>query len=256
MDKPTSSLNVDGKEVQVLPGELLLDVLKKLGVDIPTLCNHEGLEPVGSCRLCIVEVKERNRNRLVASCIYPAQRATEVRTNSPRVKAARQFLFNLLLARNGDNESIRQLAARYGIVRSKRLPVRPDKCTLCLRCVRACATQGIGAIGTSFRGRQKEVGPPFGDPPENCIGCAACARVCPAGAIEVKEKNNIREIWGQEFVLVRCERCGEAFATRKQLDWIEKELGQEVDKKLCPRCRQRAQAESMTKVGRNKREVN
>ena len=240
-------LNVDGEQVKVRPGMRLLDVLREQGVDIPTLCDHEGLVPWGSCRLCMVEVTERGRNRLVASCLYPAERASDVYTESPRVRAARRFVLTLLLARNADVQLVQELAGRYGVSRLERLPAKQEKCTLCLRCVRACAVQGHSAIGTAFRGQEKKVGPPFDEPPADCVGCAACAAVCPTGAIEVIEKGDTRTIWGRTFELVRCKKCGAGFATREQLVWVCKELGQEIEDKLCPCCRQRDEAQRMVK---------
>ena len=241
----TVNLTINGQQVSAPPGTRLLDVLRGQEIDIPTLCDHEGLVPWGSCRLCLVEVTERGRSRLVTSCLYPAERASAVETESPRVQAARRFLLTLLLARNGDVKIVQELAARYGVSRRRRLPAEQEQCLLCLRCVRACNVQGHSAIGTSFRGQQKKVGSPFDDPPPDCIGCAACAVVCPTGAIEVIEEGGTRKIWGRTFELVRCERCGVAFATREQLAWAHQELGQELDDKLCPRCRQRAEAALM-----------
>ncbi len=237
-------LVINGEQAFTQPGKRLLDVLREQGIDIPTLCDHEGLTPWGSCRLCVVEVKERGRTRLVTSCLYPAERASQVETDSSRVQAARQFLLTLLLARNGENQAVQELAARYGVKSLERLPTEHERCILCLRCVRACALQGHNAIGTGFRGQKKEVGPPFNDLPEDCVGCAACAAVCPTGAIEVVEEGGTRKIWGRTFELVCCERCGTAFATREQLAWVRRELGREIDDKLCPRCRQRAEAET------------
>lgn len=241
-------LVINKEQVSVRPGTRLLDVLRERGADIPTLCDHDGLTPWGSCRLCMVEVKEKGRTRLVTSCLYPAERASEVETDSPRVQAARRFLLTLLLARNGENQIVQELAARYGVTSLKRLPAAHEKCILCLRCVRACAVQGHNAIGTGFRGKEKKAAPPFNDPPENCVGCATCAAVCPTGAIEVVEEKGTRKIWGRTFELVLCERCGKSFATSEQLAWVRREVGREIDDKLCPRCRQRDEAELMVKA--------
>ena len=241
-------LTINGEKVSAQLGTRLLDVLRGLGIDIPTLCDHEGLIPWGSCRLCLVEVIEKDRSRLVASCLYPVERASKVETESPRVQSVRRFLLTLLLARNNDVQIVQELAARYGVSGEKRLPAGREQCMLCLRCVRACNVQGRSAIGTSFRGQQKKVGPPFDDPPQDCVGCAVCAAVCPTGAIEVVEEGSTRKIWGRSFEMARCERCGTSFATREQLAWVRQELGWEIDDKLCPRCRQRAEAGLMVGV--------
>ncbi|MGI6128849.1 MAG: 2Fe-2S iron-sulfur cluster-binding protein [bacterium] len=243
-------LTINGVQVSAQPGTRLLDVLREQRIDIPTLCDHKGLTPWGSCRLCLVEVVERGRRRLVASCLYPVERASSVDTESPRVRKARRYLLTLLLNRNGNAKIVQQLAARYGVTSRQCFFDRREEgnCILCLRCVRACNIQGHSAIGTAFRGQTKKISSPFDEPPPDCIGCAACAAVCPTGAIEVIEDEVSRKIWGRTFEMVRCERCGQVLATREQLAWARRKLGYELDDKLCPRCRQRTEAGLMVKI--------
>ena len=83
-----------------------------------------------------------------------------------------------------------------------------EKCMLCGLCVSACEALGTGAISTINRGTAKEVAPPFKEPPEACIGCGACAHVCPGDAIEMKEQGGIRTIWDRNFEMLECTGCG------------------------------------------------
>ena len=91
-------LTINGLNVSVEEGTTLLEAAKFLGFPIPTLCHMEGLSPYGACRLCVVEIGEGPRSKLVASCTYPAEEGLKVRTSSARVVRARKMILELLLA--------------------------------------------------------------------------------------------------------------------------------------------------------------
>ena len=92
------TLNMNGVDIQVEEGMTLLEVARFMGFPIPTLCYNEGLSPYGACRLCVVEIGEGERSRLVSSCTFPATEGLIVRTASKRVMRARKVILDLLLA--------------------------------------------------------------------------------------------------------------------------------------------------------------
>jgi len=153
------TLNIDGGEVIAPEGATILTVANSLGIDIPTLCYHPALKPYGGCRLCIVEIVERGRSRIVTSCNYPVSDGLEVKTASDRVIADRKILIELLLARCPESEDIQQLARQYGIEKSRFKTGAPEElCILCGLCVRMCdEVVGASAINFIERGINKEV---------------------------------------------------------------------------------------------------
>lgn len=205
-------MTINGKRVEANQDEMLLQVARRAGIHIPTLCHHEAVEPFGSCRLCVVEVTKaqwKGWKGLMTACLYPAAPDLIVETDSERVRDVRRNVLDLLLARCPDAEVIQQLAAEYGLTAST-FPSRQnaDKCILCGLCVRVCETAATAAITTVQRGHEKEIGTPWGGPPPDCIGCLACYHVCPTGHIQYKEVAGTRSIWGRDFELQRCEKTG------------------------------------------------
>jgi NADH dehydrogenase/NADH:ubiquinone oxidoreductase subunit G len=235
-------VTIDGKQIAVESGVFILDAARHAGVAIPTLCHHEALAGLGSCRLCVVEVDEGAGPRVVAACVYPVRRNCTVHTQSKRIRNDRAVIISMLHDRAPNNAYILSLCAEYGVATKSAAPLPLERaCTLCGRCVRACAELGTGAIATVGRGTSKKVSTPYDEPSADCVGCAACARVCPIGAIPVTDTANERVIWGKKFTLVTCERCGKPFATVEQLALAKSRLTIGADNaiNLCPECRRR-----------------
>jgi len=221
------NLTIDGREFQAKEGQTILQVAQDNGIDIPTLCYHEALEPYGACRLCIVEILKNGRSRIVTSCIYPAEEGLAVRTNSPRIVENRKMLLQLLLARCSENEVIKALAAKMGVEDPPFEPeyLEHEDCILCGLCVRTCEEiVGVSAISLVNRGITKAAAAPFFESASDCIGCGSCYYVCPTGAIKMEDKGDTRYIynWGVEFKLKKCRVCGNYWAPEKQLEYIIK----------------------------------
>lgn len=246
---PTIYFTIDGKEVSCEKDSMLLDVALANGFEIPALCRHEAQPPYGACRLCLVEITQGRRNWIEASCTYPVRdQGIEVETNSEKVQRYRRLNMELLLARCPDSEKVREMARQVG-VEGTRLPADGDtECVLCGLCVNICRDViGVGAIGFVGRGVERRVETPFGEPSEVCIGCGACAEVCPTGHITVVEdpQNRIREIrpFNTKHTLVPCPQCGRGYVTEKQLEHLEEQLGEKAAiLEGCPVCRSRQQA--------------
>ncbi|MCX7934996.1 MAG: 2Fe-2S iron-sulfur cluster-binding protein, partial [Planctomycetota bacterium] len=154
------TLEVDGRKIEAQEGDTILAALRRVGIQVPTLCHIEGLPPSGACRLCVVEVE--GSPNLTPSCSFPAQAGMKIRTRSPRVIQARRTIIELLLANHPDDClycgrsgkcELQALAREFGIrqrryegakcekerdIASPSLARDPAKCILCGRCVRVC----------------------------------------------------------------------------------------------------------------------
>jgi len=241
---------IDGRNCEAEPGEYILAVAKRNGIDIPTLCSSDALPGIGSCRICVVELIERNKTRVVASCIYPITHEAEVITNSQRIIGIRKTIMKLLLSRAPENEHLSNFAKRYGLWPSELLNAQEEECILCGLCTRACEELGANAISTVGRGTDKKVSTPYDEPSAVCIGCGSCAAVCATKVIKAEEVNGTRKIWGKTFELLRCKRCGEHYAPREYIDFMEKKLGEKSEGDYCSSCRKVMQAEKFRDIYR------
>jgi bidirectional [NiFe] hydrogenase diaphorase subunit len=173
-------LTINGLPAAVDEGTTILEAAKFLGFPIPTLCHMDGLSPFGACRLCVVEIGEGPKARLVTSCTYKAEEGLRVRTGSSRVIRARKMILELLLSSCPQSRTIQDLAAAYD-VRQQRFRQEYEDCILCGLCVRICEEQMMAkAIGFRGRGATRSVGTPFNTRSGVCRLCGACMYICPA----------------------------------------------------------------------------
>jgi NADH dehydrogenase/NADH:ubiquinone oxidoreductase subunit G len=229
------TLTIDEREIQAEEGKTILEVARDNNIYIPALCYHEGVNPYGACRLCMVEITRRGRERLVASCLYTVEDKLVVKTDSPRVANVRRMAIELLLARCPDSEELLNLADKLGVDKT-RFTLEEDnhRCILCALCARACQeVVGVSAISLVNRGVDRQMATPFYDFSEACIACGSCAYICPTGAIDIKDVGDTRIITmpntTMKFKLKKCQTCGKYWAPERQLDYIIKEADLPAD---------------------------
>jgi heterodisulfide reductase subunit A len=185
------NLTIDGQTTGAEQGQSVLAACLRAGLKIPTLCHHPALPDYGACRLCLVEVEERGRSRITASCLFPAREGLIVRTNTDTVLKRRRIMAELLLARCPTSEKLQAIAAEMGVTES-RFPKKNEDCLLCGLCTRVCSElMKTGAIDFRGRGNRRKVQPAYDKHSPICLACGACQLVCPTG-VGLLEKASAR----------------------------------------------------------------
>lgn len=237
------SLTIDGKKVEVPAGTTILEAAQQLGITLPTLCHHPDLTPVGSCRLCVVEVE--NMRTLPTACTLAVSEGMVVHTHvadsraepgTDKVVDLRRFILSMLLSDHpnecmtcevdGDCE-LQRWVYEYNVAwpehsgqrhaRSKDSDPSPvvlvdmNKCILCGRCVRACAEiQNCDVWNFSERGFDTLVMAGAGQAmlDAGCESCGNCVAYCPVGALFDKPSQGWGRTINQQKVRTTCTYCG------------------------------------------------
>ena len=240
-------MTIDGRKVEFTDEKNVLTVIRKAGIDIPTLCYHSELSTFGACRLCTVE---DDRGKTFASCSEEPRDGMVIYTNTAKLKRYRKMIIELLLAahcrdcttciKSGDC-NLQSLAHRFGVTKvrfqnykevvpldtsSPSIVRDPNKCILCGNCVRVCEElQGVGALGFAYRGSDATVMPAFDRQiaATDCVNCGQCRIFCPTGAISIKsDEDAVWEALGDPNVRVVAQiapavrvAVGDAFGLQK-----------------------------------------
>ncbi|MEV0166246.1 NAD-dependent formate dehydrogenase catalytic subunit /NAD-dependent formate dehydrogenase iron-sulfur protein [Nonomuraea fuscirosea] len=243
----TVTVEIDGREVNVPEGTTIYDAAKSVDIDIPVLCHNERYDPVGVCRMCVVDTGGR---AFAAACVRPCEDGMEVRTSTPELERNRATLTELLLSdqppreedpkqtTTGDNLLL-DLADRFDVAKETAglpcgsgrgldtsnpvIAVDHDACILCDRCVRACDDiQGNDVIGRSGKGYSTTISFDLDDPmgASSCVTCGECVQACPTGALTNKAINDvpIRPREELDAVDTVCPYCGVGCALTYYVD--------------------------------------
>ena len=240
-------MTIDGRKVEFTDERNVLTVIRKAGIDIPTLCYHSELSTFGACRLCTVE---DDRGKTFASCSEEPRDGMVIYTNTAKLKRYRKMIIELLLAAHcrdcttcikSRDCNLQSLAHRFGVTKvrfqnykevvpldtsSPSIVRDPNKCILCGNCVRVCEElQGVGALGFAYRGSDAMVMPAFDRQiaATDCVNCGQCRIFCPTGAISIKsDEDAVWEALGDPNVRVVAQiapavrvAVGDAFGLQK-----------------------------------------
>jgi predicted molibdopterin-dependent oxidoreductase YjgC len=223
-----AKLTIDGKAIEANPDETILQAAARNNIRIPTLCYHKKLSPIGSCRVCMVDVE--GAEKPMAACTTPAVEGQVVWTQTERVRELRRTAIRLMLLNHRFDCHVceksgacvlQDLAYEYEVAghdfgevppvkefehyATPLISYHPDRCVLCGRCIRACKEiKGVEALSIEERGSNAFV---RGDI-ERCISCGECLHVCPVGALTQNLTRPPFRPHRMEKIQTTCPYCG------------------------------------------------
>ncbi len=226
---------IDGRELEVGPGTLVIEAAKRAGIEIPSFCYYEGYSLQAACRMCLVDVEKMPKMQV--ACTLPATPGMVVHTDSAQVRAARKSTLEFLLTNHpldcpvcdkGGECELQDMVFRYGAGESRftetKLHVDEQqwspvvfydgpRCILCFRCVRVCEEgMGVGALGVVNRGATSLIAPNEGDH-LNCDECGQCIDICPVGALTSGTYRYQTRPWEMEHTGTICTHCSNGCKT-------------------------------------------
>ncbi|MFP4622576.1 MAG: formate dehydrogenase subunit alpha [Gemmatimonadota bacterium] len=205
-EQKTIRFTLDGREVEALPGESILQAAERHGTGIPHLCYTEGMRVDGNCRACVVEIE--GERVLAPSCYREPTEGMVVHTANERARSSQEMVLELLLSdvadeRYREDSELHLWAAELDVANGRfperaqpapdvshaGITVRLDACIQCTRCVRACREVQVNdVIGYAHRAADAKIVFDFDDPMghSTCVACGECVQACPTGAIMPK----------------------------------------------------------------------
>ncbi len=229
------TLKIDEQSVTVPAGTLLIEAVKRIGIEIPSFCYYPGLSLQGACRMCLVAIERMPK--LQTACTTVATSGMVVRTQTEDVTNARKAMLEMLLTNHpldcpvcdkGGECELQDAVFRYGAAETRFLEPKlhgeerkfsnlvfydRPRCILCYRCIRVCDEgMDINAYGIGFRGAHSEIIPNQGDQLE-CEECGACIDICPVGALTSGTYRYKTRPWEMTYTGTPCNHCGDGCKT-------------------------------------------
>lgn len=210
-------LTINDQTVSVPEGTTIMDAAQKIGIDIPHLCYWKGINDIGACRVCVVELE--GMGKLITACNTPAEEGMVLYTNSPKVRATRKTNVQLILSDHDEkcatcvrsgNCTLQSLANDLGVLDlpykmiaehnrwDKSFPLirEASKCVTCMRCIQICdKVQNLhvwNVTGSGFR-TTVDVSGNTSIKDQDCSLCGQCITHCPVGAL--RERNDVDRVF-------------------------------------------------------------
>ena len=229
------TLSINGKEVKVPPGTLVIEAAKQAGIEIPSYCYYPGLTLQGACRMCLVAIEKMPK--LQTACTTVVANGMVVLTETEEVKNARKAMLEFLLTNHpldcpvcdkGGECELQDAVFRYGAAQTRFIEAKLHhderkfsnlvyydwpRCILCYRCVRVCDEgMDVNAYGIGFRGAHSEIIPNRGEKLE-CEECGMCIDICPVGALTSGPYRYKTRPWEMTHTGTICNHCGDGCKT-------------------------------------------
>lgn len=211
------TLTIDGQKITVPEGTTIMKAAASVGINIPHLCFLEGINEIGACKVCVVEIQ--GKNKLVTSCNTPVEDGLVIYTSSPKVRATRRTNVELILSQHdctcamcvrSGNCSLQKTANDLAIFDSPfakdvaDLPWNMDfplirdskKCIKCMRCVQICdKVQHLNIWEVQNTGARTTVGVTgsIDIAAADCSLCGQCITHCPTGAL--RERDDVPKVF-------------------------------------------------------------